>query len=427
MKVLVIGSGGREHALVWRLARSASVTKVYATPGNPGMVGQAECLPCGSLSSGELLAVAEAAGTDLTVVGPEAPLVAGVVDAFRAAGRRIFGPSQAAAQLEGSKVFTKDFLRKAGIPTARYETVDEYQAGCAVLSRFPYPVVLKADGLAAGKGVIIAHERAEAEATLAALLRGEKVGEAGKRVVIEEYLTGEEASFIALSDGRHVLPLLPTQDHKQVHDGDTGPNTGGMGAYCDSRILTERQFGEVMDTIMEPTIARMRQQGAPFTGFLYAGLMMTAEGPKVLEFNVRMGDPEAQPIMLRLECDLAEVLWLATEERLEEARPVYTDGPSVCVVVASGGYPGEFRKGFPIAGLEAAAQEGCVVFHAGTHLGSNGLETSGGRVLGVTAAGPTLPEAIQRSYRGVSHIRFEGMHYRTDIGQKGLKRWPSVV
>ena len=422
MKVLIIGGGGREHALAWRLAQSPSVTALYATPGNPGIARVAQCVPSAS-NPQAWLRVAESVGADLTVVGPEAPLVAGVVDAFQAAGRAIVGPSARAAQLEGSKIFSKEFLVRARIPTAEFVKAQTEEEALKALDRFGCPVVLKADGLAAGKGVIIANTRAEAEAAVRGLLSGELVGTAGSRLVVEEFLRGEEVSFIVLSDGLHVIPLEPTQDHKAVHDGDTGPNTGGMGAYRDAKILSAGQRAEVMERIIGPTIEQMREEGAPFAGFLYAGLMMTDRGPKVLEFNVRLGDPETQPLMHGLDSDFAEALAAAAHGDLAGARIVWRDEPSVCVVLASAGYPAGPRTGDAIAGIEEAETLGATVFHAGTRLGATGLVTAGGRVLGVTASGPNLERAIEGAYQGAGRIHFDGMHYRRDIGNKGLKRW----
>jgi phosphoribosylamine--glycine ligase len=399
MKILVIGSGGREHALTWKLAQSPGV-ELYASPGNPGMARHATCLP---------LAEAEALRPDLTVVGPEVPLVDGIVDRFRSAGLRIVGPARDAAQLEGSKVFAKHFFVQSRIPTAEFVTAESPEDARRALDRFGFPVVLKADGLAAGKGVVIAHDRAEAEAALATLTG---------RIVVEEFLTGEEVSFIALCDGRDALPLAPTQDHKAVHDGDTGPNTGGMGAYRDSRILTEQQTREVLERVILPTVERTK-----FTGFLYAGLMMTNAGVKVLEFNVRLGDPETQPLMHGLDSDFLPALMAAAEGRLAGQRLTWRSGPSVCVVLASGGYPGKFESGKAIHGIDEAEQNGAVVFQAGTRRGTAGLETSGGRVLGVTASGADLDSAIQAAYRAVDRIDFEGMHFRRDIGHKGRRRW----
>ena len=406
MKILVLGSGGREHALAWKLARSPGVS-VFAAPGNPGIAKVGTCLPV--VAGASYLEMAEAIGADLTVVGPEAPLVAGVVDAFRARGRKIVGPDRNAAQLESSKLFAKNFFVQSNISTAEFATVENQTDARRALDRFGFPVVLKADGLAAGKGVIVAHDRQEAEAALGTL-KG--------RLVIEEFLRGEEVSFIALCDGRDVVPLAPTQDHKAVFDGDTGPNTGGMGAYCDGAILTEAQTKAILDGVIYPTVEAMR-----FTGFLYAGLMMTAAGPKVLEFNVRLGDPETQPLMHRMASDFVPALMAAATGELAGVKLEWRAGPSVCVVLASGGYPGEYETGKPIRGVEAAEATGATVFHAGTRMGAAGLQTAGGRVLGVTSAGQDLAGAMSGAYEAARHIRFDGMHYRTDIGWKGLERY----
>ena len=413
MKVLIIGGGGREHALAWRLAQSPEVERVFAAPGNPGIARVAACLPVGDASPVAYLRLAESVDADLTVVGPEAPLVAGVVDVFRASGRPIFGPTSRAARLEGSKVFAKYFLDQSNIPTAAFVTAQNAGEVRRALDRFSYPVVIKADGLAAGKGVVVAEDRASAEAVLNSLQ---------PPFVVEEFLTGEEVSYIVLSDGRNIVPLEPTQDHKAAFDGDTGPNTGGMGAYCDSRILTGEQSTAILDRIIRPTI-----EATGFTGFLYAGLMMTAAGPKVLEFNVRMGDPETQPMMHRMRSDLAPLLLAAAHGEMPSAALEWKPGPSVCIVLASGGYPGAFAAGKPIAGIEAAEAAGATVFHAGTRQGGAGLETSGGRVLGVTASGQDLVAAIDTAYAAARLIHFEGMHYRTDIGRKGLKRYTATL
>ncbi len=405
MKILVLGGGGREHALAWKLAQSPDHS-VFAAPGNPGMAKAGKCVPVREATAKGWLDIAEEVGADLTVVGPEAPLVAGVVDAFRAKGRSIVGPDRANAQLEGSKVFAKNFMIERSIPTAEYAVVEDATAARRALERFGYPVVLKADGLAAGKGVIIAQDKAEAEAALATLTG---------RLVIEEFLTGEEVSFIALCDGRDVLPLAATQDHKAVFDGDRGPNTGGMGAYSDSAILTAAESREILERVIYPTV-----EATGFTGFLYAGMMMTAKGPKVLEFNVRLGDPETQPLMHRMASDFAPALMAAAEGRLGTAKMEWRRGPSVCVVMASGGYPGSYEAGKGIEGIERAEALGAAVFHAGTRAGAKGIETAGGRVLGVTAGGEDLRAAIESAYRAVREIRFEGMHYRTDIGRKGM-------
>jgi phosphoribosylamine--glycine ligase len=410
MKILVIGSGGREHALCWKLAQSPKTSALYAAPGNPGIASVATCL-----AVTDYLGAAESIDADLTVVGPEGPLAAGVVDLFRAKGRPIVGPTAAAACLESSKAFAKEFMLRAGIPTARFASVNTPEEARAALHEFDFPVVLKADSLAAGKGVIIASSAAEARQAIAQLLTS------GSRLVIEEFLTGEEVSFIVLSDGVNILPLEPTQDHKTVHDGDTGPNTGGMGAYCDGRILDEFQKAEIMAQVIHPAIQNMRAEGRPFTGFLYAGVMMTAQGPKVLEFNARLGDPETQVLMHRMASDFVEPLFTAAHGTLDNAKLTWRPEPSVCVVLAAAGYPGAVRGGDAIEGLDRTAD--AAVFHAGTKLDENLLVTSGGRVLGVTARGETLPAAIENTYENVRKIHFEGMHYRTDIGRKGLKRW----
>lgn len=427
MKVLVVGSGGREHAIAWRLAQSPSVEKVYASPGNPGTARVAECLVPPSQTPEGFLSIAESVGAGLTVVGPETPLVDGIVDRFRQRGRLIVGPTAAAARLEGSKIFAKEAMLRFGVPTAEFEKVDNYADAVAALEGFQYPVVLKADGLAAGKGVVIVRDRREAEKTLQDLLSGALVGPAGATVLIEEFLRGEEVSFIGLSDGKTVVPLEPTQDHKAIFDGDKGPNTGGMGAYCDSHILTSAQTGVVMERVMLPVIEGMRREGCPFTGFLYAGLMMVEGEPKVLEFNARLGDPETQALMHRMSGDFATLLDASARGDLQDASAHWLPAPSVCVVMSAAGYPGTPRKGDLISGIDEAEALGATVFHAGTKAAPEGVETSGGRVLGVTASGDDLLAAIERSYAAVCKIGFEGMHYRCDIGQKGLKRWPDYL
>jgi phosphoribosylamine--glycine ligase len=377
----------------------------------------AACATCVTASSPtDWLRLAEHLAIDLTVVGPEAPLVAGVVDQFAAARRPIVGPTAEAARLEGSKVFSKDFMVRAGIPTARHVAVSCREDARRAIASFGTPVVLKADGLAAGKGVIVARDLAEAEAAVPSLLS------ITGRLLIEEFLHGEEVSFIVLSDGRRALPLEPTQDHKAVKDGDQGPNTGGMGAYCDSSILTGSQAEIIMDTIVEPSIAAMAADGKPYLGFLYVGLMMTEAGPKVLEYNARLGDPETQPLMFRIGGDWAEVLAAAARGDLAGVRLAWRHAPSVCVVVAAHGYPGAVRTGDIIEGIAEAEQTGAVVFQAGTRRTDRGLETAGGRVLGVTASGGTLVTAIENAYAAVEKISFDGMHYRRDIGAKGLNR-----
>jgi phosphoribosylamine--glycine ligase len=410
MKILVIGSGGREHAICWKLAQSPKTSALYASPGNPGIALVATCL-----ATSDYLGAAGSIDADLTVVGPEAPLAAGIVDQFRAAGRKIVGPTAAAGRLEASKTFAKEFMLRAAIPTARFAAVSSPDEARATLRQFDLPVVLKADGLAAGKGVIIANTAADAERAI------ERLSQAGPGLVIEEFLQGEEVSFIALSDGVNILPLEPTQDHKTVHDGDTGPNTGGMGAYCDGRILDDFQKADIMARVIRPAIQHMRAEGQPFTGFLYAGVMMTAQGPKVLEFNARLGDPETQVLMHRMESDFVEPLFAAAHGSLDESDLNWYDDPSVCVVLASEGYPGTVRSGDAITGCDRVRD--AVVFHAGTKMDNNVLVTSGGRVLGVTSSGSTLAEAMRHTYDAIRPIHFDGMHYRKDIGHKGLKRW----
>ena len=423
MKLLVIGSGGREHALAWKLRESALMEEIYCAPGNAGIAQEAECRSVDVSKPALLLELARDLKADLTVVGPEAPLVAGVVDEFRRAGRAIIGPTRAAARLEASKIFSKQFMQRHSIPTARFSVAENFEEAIRLLPVFPLPVVIKADGLAAGKGVVIAHSRQEAEKTLDEFMRQRTLGAAGERVLLEETLVGEELSFIVLTDGRAVLPLVPTQDHKAVFDNDRGPNTGGMGAYSDDSILSEGLRSEVMRTIVAPTLAGMAAEGTPYQGFLYCGLMLTAEGAKLLEYNVRMGDPEAQPIVMRLRSDLVELLAALGEERLAAFEPHWSPNPAVCVVMASQGYPGKPEVGRVITGIDVAETRGGVkVFHAGTKFENFQLLSTGGRVLGVTATAEDLPCAISCAYTAASKINFEGMHYRRDIGAKALRR-----
>lgn len=406
MKILIVGGGGREHAMAWKLAQTPGV-QLIASPGNPGIAAVAQCFPAPSTVDG-YRELAEMFHVELTVVGPEAPLVAGIVDDFRAHGHLIIGPQQAAARLEGSKIFAKEFFRRAAIPTARSLQVTSLEAARDALKSFPLPVVIKADGLAAGKGVVIARDEAEAQDAIQAL---------GPLLVIEEFLEGEEVSFIGLSNGESLVPFLPSQDHKRALDGDMGPNTGGMGAYCDSRIITPSQTTEIMERIMLPALWQMKREGTPFTGFLYAGLMMTAAGPKILEFNVRMGDPETQAILHSFEGDFADFLCTSGKSGMGSSQP------SVCVVLAAKGYPGQPTSGDAISGIQDAEAAGATVFQAGTKQESGELLTNGGRVLGVTASGATLQQSIQAAYRAVQKIKFAGMQYRQDIAQKGLSRW----
>lgn len=413
MKILIVGGGGREHAMAWRLHKSPHVKALWASPGNPGIAQVATCVPIPSGGVAGYAHLAQKLGVDLTVVGPEAPLVAGIVDEFRQRNMRIVGPTQAAARLEGSKIFAKEFFERAGIPTARSKQVSTFDEALSSLRLFPFPVVIKADGLAAGKGVIIALDHGEAEAAIQKL---------GPTLVIEEFLQGEEVSFIAITNGDILVPFVPAQDHKRVFDGDQGPNTGGMGAYSDARILSGRQTETILDSIMLPTLAQMRKDGTPFSGFLYAGLMMTAGGPKILEYNVRMGDPEAQAILHGYDGDLAEIFSLMAGGQGSVVQPK-TTGCSVCVTLAAAGYPEAPRTGVAIYGIAEAEASGATVFHAGTKREGEQIVTNGGRVLGVTAAGETLQAAINAAYLATSNIAFTGMHYRKDIGQKGLKRW----
>ncbi|MFL6414758.1 MAG: phosphoribosylamine--glycine ligase [Bryobacteraceae bacterium] len=410
MKILVIGSGGREHALAWKLAQSPSVSEVIACPGNPGIATVARCLPF----PGSLEAVADLAVRDnvtYTVVGPEAPLVEGIVDIFRARQLKIIGPTQAAAQIEGSKVYAKRFFERASIPTARSVQALSIEQARSHINDFSFPLVVKADGLAAGKGVIIAQTCVEAEAAITKL---------GAPLVLEEFLDGYEVSLMGLSDGKTLLPLSPARDHKKLLNGDAGPNTGGMGAYCDSRILSAAELSRILDEIMLPTLAQMQREGNPFTGFLYAGLMMTGNGPKVLEFNARLGDPETQALFCGMQESLADVLEDSANGKNPDA-DLSRSKPAACVVMAAQGYPEKPQTGALIRGVESAETSGTRVFHAGTRVTERGLETAGGRVLGVTAGGQSLGDAIRRAYEGIAHIQFDGMQFRTDIGRHVLE------
>ncbi|APX92116.1 phosphoribosylamine--glycine ligase [Halomonas sp. 1513] len=426
MKVLIIGGGGREHALAWKVAQSPAVERVFVAPGNAGTAGEPklENVPVAADDLAGLEAFARQQDIALTIVGPEAPLVEGVVDRFQAAGLTIFGPSQAAAQLEGSKSFTKDFLARHAIPTADYATFTEITPALAYLAEKGAPIVIKADGLAAGKGVIVAMSEAEAEAAIRDMLEANAFGDAGARVVIEEFLDGEEASFIVMVDGKHVLPMATSQDHKRAHDGDTGPNTGGMGAYSPAPVVTPAVYERIMAQVIIPTVEGMAAEGHPYVGFLYAGLMIDAEGnPKVIEYNCRFGDPETQPIVLRLQSDLAALCLAATRGELDTARCEWDPRAAVGVVLAAGGYPGEYRKGDVIDGLEAAADSGCKVFHAGTASDAEGrVVTSGGRVLCVTALGDSVSQARDLAYRGAAAIDWPGVLLRRDIAYRAIAR-----
>lgn len=427
MKTLVIGSGGREHALAWKLHESPHVEELYCAPGNAGIAQEAECLPVELSDPKAIVALARHLHADLTVIGPEAPLVAGVADEFEREGLAIIGPSKAAARLEGSKVFAKEFMARHGVPTARFEVADSLDEAVKALTRFPLPVVVKVDGLAAGKGVVVARDRAEAEQAVEDFMLRKTLGSAGDRLVIEECLAGEEASFIVLTDGRAILSLVPTQDHKPLLDGDRGPNTGGMGAYSDDSILTEPLHDEILRSIVAPTLAGMEMEGSRYRGFLYCGLMLTLSGPKLLEYNVRLGDPETQPIMMRLRSDLLDLLVASREGRLANTDVHWSPNPAVCVVLASKGYPGTPDIDKVITGYEAVeALGGVKIFHAATRVTDHQLLSAGGRVMGVTASAENLPFAIQRAYAGVSKLAFEGMQYRRDIGAKALSKVPKA-
>ena len=423
MKVLVIGNGGREHALAWKLAQSESVEQVFVAPGNGGTAVELGVVNVEIAADDidALLAFAQAESVGLTVVGPEAPLAAGVVDRFQAAGLKCFGPSAAAAQLESSKAFAKDFLTRHKIPTADWTVVETAEPGLEFAQAHSLPLVLKADGLAAGKGVVIAEDMPTVEQTLRDMLSGQAFGEAGHRVVIEEFLLGEEASFIAIVDGETVLPLATSQDHKQRDDGDLGPNTGGMGACSPAPVITPELEQQVVDEIIRPTAVGMLADGHRFTGFLYAGLMMTPSGPKVLEFNVRFGDPETQPVLMRLKSDLADVLLAALDGRLEQVSLDWDSRAALGVVLAAGGYPESYRKGDAITGLDQVLPESAKVFHAGTKYEHGQWTTSGGRVLCVTALGDSIRDAQSQAYQYVQSIGFDDVYFRTDIGHRALK------
>jgi phosphoribosylamine---glycine ligase len=423
MKVLVLGSGGREHALIWKLRRSSRVSKLYCAPGNGGIAEEAECLAVDLKNLDSMVALGEQVRPDLTVVGPELPLTLGVVDEFTRRGWPAFGPTKAAAQLEWSKSFAKEFLQRNRIPTAPYAICDSLDEVRAALAHFHVPVVVKADGLAAGKGVVIAASKEEAAGVAAEMFSGKMVGTAGLRLVLEECLKGDELSFLVLSDGERVAPLVAAQDHKRAGDGDTGPNTGGMGAYSTQNIVDDKMRDWLVHHIARPVVEGMKSEGVEYKGVLYCGLMMTARGPMVLEFNCRFGDPETQPILMRLESDLVEALEASIGGRVSEGDFKWSRDASVCVVMASGGYPGTFEVGKKITGLdEAAAVAGVKVFHAGTSKRDGSYYTAGGRVLGVTARAADLETAVERVYRASEKIRFDGAHYRKDIAGRALRK-----
>ena len=425
MNILIIGNGGREHALAWKAAQSPLADKVYVAPGNAGTALEAnlENVAIAATDIPALVAFAQSHDIGLTIVGPEAPLVIGVVDAFQAAGLKIFGPTQAAAQLEGSKAFTKDFLARHRIPTAEYENFTDMEPALAYVRSKGAPIVIKADGLAAGKGVIVAMTLQEAEEAVHDMLAGNAFGDAGHRIVVEEFLDGEEASFIVMVDGENVVPMATSQDHKRVGDGDTGPNTGGMGAYSPAPVVTDEIHRRAMDQVIWPTVRGMAAEGNTYVGFLYAGLMIAADGqPKVIEFNCRFGDPETQPIMLRLRSDLVELCLAGAEGRLNEKTSDWDERPALGVVLAAGGYPGDYRNGEVIQGLPQQESADGKVFHAGTRLQGDDVVTSGGRVLCVTALGDTVAQAQQRAYQLAEGIQWPGSFCRKDIGYRAIAR-----
>lgn len=421
MKVLLIGSGGREHALAWKLSQSKRLTKLYIAPGNPGTAlhGENVAIPAEDINALKSFALREK--IDLTVVGPELPLTLGITDAFNGAGLKIFGPSKAAAELEGSKAFSKAIMFRYNIPTAFYKEFDNAEDALAYIETHKPPFVVKADGLAAGKGVVICQEKAEAVDAVNLMMKEKAFGSAGSRIIIEEFLAGEEASYLAITDGKNVVPLAPAQDHKAIFDGDKGPNTGGMGAYSPAPVITPELEKEIIETVMVPTVRGMEKEGRTYKGVLYAGLMIANGKPKVLEFNCRLGDPETQPIMMRLDEDLIELFLLAIDGKLAEKRLKWKNKHAVCVVMAAKGYPGDYTKGSVISGLDEAAKlEDVMVFHAGTKK-NDSIVTSGGRVLGVTALGDDIKKAIEKAYEAAAKISWDGAYYRKDIGKKALR------
>ena len=423
MKVLILGSGGREHALAWAVLRSARVTEVVCAPGNGGIAQIARCVPVNLKDVGAMVRLAEAEWAGLTIVGPELPLSLGIVDALRERGMRVFGPTRAAAMLETSKGFAKRFLQRHNIPTGKYAVCTTAEELEKAVDAIHPPIVVKADGLAAGKGVIICDSRPTAIEAAQGLFTGALLGEAERQVVIEEFLEGEEISFLCLSDGKHVKPLVPAQDHKRIGEGDTGPNTGGMGVYSTEKLLDPAMTEWILHHIAEPTVRGMAEEDTPFTGVLYVGLMMTARGPEVLEFNTRFGDPETQAILVRMESDLVESLEACVDGRRGDTELRWAAGASACVVASSAGYPGSYKTGLPITGLGAAAHvPGVQVFHAGSAQVGGQIVTAGGRVLGVTATADSLEEALGRAYQALAEIEFEGMYYRRDIGHRALRR-----
>ena len=423
MNILVIGSGGREHTLAWKLSQSPKAAKLYAIPGNPGMAEVAECVEGISITDNDAVAAfAKEKQIDLAVVGPEVPLTNGLVDALNAAGIKAFGPTKLAAEIEGSKAFSKGLMKKYGIPTAKYEVFTESDAARAYIEQEGAPIVIKADGLAAGKGVIVAMTKEEALAAIADIMEDQEFGTAGSRVVIEEFMEGEEASLLCFTDGKTICPMISSQDHKRAYDGDKGPNTGGMGTYAPAPVMTKAMVEKAYETILVPTIKAMEQEGRLYKGCLYAGLMITAEGPRVVEFNARFGDPETQVVLPLLESDLVDIMLACADGTLAEQDIQWSDGAAVCVVMASGGYPKSYQKGFAIAGLAEAKAVGTEVFHAGTAEKDGQIITAGGRVLGVVAKADDVKTAVDKAYAGVREISFQDAFYRNDIAHRALER-----
>lgn len=423
MKILVVGGGGREHTLVWKISQSPLVDKIYCAPGNPGIAELAECVHIGADEITALREFAQAEEIDLTVVGPEVPLTLGIVDAFQTAGLEIFGPNKAAAQIEGSKGFSKDLMARYNIPTAAYQSFTDHAQAVAYIRHQGAPIVVKADGLAAGKGVIVAMTEEQAIAAVDDIMLDQVFGDAGASVVIEEFMDGEEASFFAFTDGKNILPLASSQDHKRINDNDEGPNTGGMGAYSPAPVVTDELHQIIVETIVKPTVDGMAKDGCPYSGILYVGLMIKDGKPRVVEYNARFGDPEAQPLLMRMKSDIVPVLLACARGKLEQDSIEWHEKAAVCVVMASGGYPSAYEKGLPISGLEHAAKiNDLMVFHAGTALKDGQIVNQGGRVLGVTGLGDTVRDAIDKAYVGVKVIHWDGVHFRNDIGARALNR-----
>jgi len=421
MKILLIGSGGREHAIALSIKKSKLCTELIFAPGNPGLATIGKCFPVDIANPNDIVRVACENSVDFTVIGPELPLVAGVVDEFQKHGMKIFGPTAAAAQLEGSKAFSKKFMKRHAIPTAAYETFSDLQKALDYLNEHPVPLVVKASGLAAGKGAIVCQKKEEAVNAVEEML-GEKAifGESGKTVVIEEFMEGEEASIFAVCDGKDYLLLAPAQDHKRIFDNDKGPNTGGMGAYAPAPLVNNDMMNIIKETIIKPTLKGMADEGSPYTGVLFVGIMVTASGPKVVEYNCRFGDPETQAVLAIYAGDLVDLFCKSTTGRVKELAGINPQGHAAVVVMASAGYPGEYNSGLPITGISDAEKAGAMVLHAGTIMQDGELQTAGGRVLGVVGKGPSLKEALKKAYAGVKKIKFEGAQFRTDIGKKGL-------